>query len=748
MSQGVVRLKELLFDNESQTLSELQRRLDHLTTLNREGSEKLSNEVAELASREAGYRLELTQRLDEVFSRAGTLKRFQSSVSDVLDAALRDAEVERHGQLSEAIAPLVTKTIKTEIHNSQDDLVEALYPMTGRMVQAYVASAIKDMMSEINRRIEYNPVSLRLRSLTTGRSVAELALAESQRLDVEEIYLIRRGTGELVDRWPADSEGSNRDHMMSGVLTAINEFATEAFNVKGSAMRRLDVDDDQVYLRVSPSYLLAAKCKGTAHRSVEKIIDEEFLIALEKNVNRDEPQSDGTTDSDGAETDQQKPLAALAERLEGRIAARQEKLRKTAFNPAKFLLWLIVLGLAAWFGWTAYQTYLTEQTRATALSVIERNAALEGYPIDLTVEPYGEAMSVRGLTPSTAAKTNLLNDLEKALPNVEVSNGLTVVASADAKIQPEVDQLRRDVTGLSKAVPTEVSQLRAELRALRESVAREAVSRAMTRASGRLTGIAPDLDRLAANLTDATATQKARAVSNNIAAISSTLVAQNNATEPAMGTLSSTIADATQSIEQATRNLAGLVDQALAEAARNRAQAATADTAKEPSQSAIARQAETLALKSEQFATLVVAINQAANVKPAPIEQTERERLESFARSNAVFFSNATTYRNPSQATATLKSLVDLAREGSLLIRIVGYTDEQGTRQANVVLAQQRADAVYEDLISMGMPRNRIVAVGRADGSTLANNTGENSPNRRVQFEVGFAGEAVPRFNP
>ncbi|MEL7049297.1 MAG: hypothetical protein AAFO75_10125, partial [Pseudomonadota bacterium] len=282
MSQSVVKLKQLLFDSENQTLNELQNRIEHLGSTSREDRGRLSQEIEALASREAGYRLEMTRRLDEVFTRAGTLERFQESVASVLDQALKNAEVTRHGELSEAIAPLVTKTIKTEIHNSQDDLVEALYPMTGRMVQAYVSSAIKDMMDEINRRISQNQTMLRLRSITTGRSMAELALAETQKLDVEEIYLIRRGTGEILDRWPAAPSKGNVDHLVSGVLTAVNEVAAEAFHVKGDAMRRLEVDDDAVYLRVSPSYLLVAKCKGTAHDSVEKIIDEEFLLTLQE----------------------------------------------------------------------------------------------------------------------------------------------------------------------------------------------------------------------------------------------------------------------------------------------------------------------------------------------------------------------------------------------------------------------------------------------------------------------------------
>ena len=125
MSQSVDKLKELLFQPESDAIAAL------------------------------------SSRIEAVFDRAGTNERFQSSVATVLDGALREAEVARHEEVSTAIAPLIVKTVKTEIRNSTDDLVEALYPATGRMVKAYVASAIKDLTDQINRRLEANPSGFR-----------------------------------------------------------------------------------------------------------------------------------------------------------------------------------------------------------------------------------------------------------------------------------------------------------------------------------------------------------------------------------------------------------------------------------------------------------------------------------------------------------------------------------------------------------------------------------------------------------
>ena len=58
-----------------------------------------------------------------------------------------------HERLAEAMAPVVVETIHAELVNSRDKMVEALYPITGRLVSAYVANAFKDLLAETSRPV-------------------------------------------------------------------------------------------------------------------------------------------------------------------------------------------------------------------------------------------------------------------------------------------------------------------------------------------------------------------------------------------------------------------------------------------------------------------------------------------------------------------------------------------------------------------------------------------------------------------
>lgn len=74
-------------------------------------------------------------------------------------------------------------------------------------------------------------------------------------------------------------------------------------------------------------------------------------------------------------------------------------------------------------------------------------------------------------------------------------------------------------------------------------------------------------------------------------------------------------------------------------------------------------------------------------------------------------------------------------------IEIVGHTDAQGSDQDNLVLSQQRVDAVRTWMVAQGADGDRLVAVGKGETEPRADNStpeGRQS-NRRVEFIIsGF----------
>lgn len=658
MSKPVDRLKELLFDDE------------------------------------AKERQELANRIEAVFERAGTEERFRGAVARVLDTALHEAETERHHELSEAVAPLIVRTIRTEILNSRDEMVEALYPITGRMVKAYVASAIRDLAAQINRSVDSNPLMLRLRSVVSGKSIAELALADSAGLQLDGLYLIRRGTGELVCYWPQTSDDP-RNHVMSGVLAAINEFAGDAFGQDTNALRQIDVGDAHVYLRATPMYLLAARCNGLAPAAAERLIDDAFLSTIadyQARPSGDVPLSFGPQ------------LNRLSDELKTGFSGLATRERASGLSPAAVGLGALAAIALAYICWTAYASFNRNVARLAAISAIATQPSAKSYPISIDVGRYGERVALTGLTPNEAVKSGILADLRRSLPGSHVEDHLRALPSPEGDIGSAIEAT--------------------------------AVASALKRTAERLQQVRTDLPQLLAGL-DRPAD---RETVQRITALVKAATGEARDTASNLHKKPDAQAALAKSLQQSATDLVGLVSKEPAKDTVDPDATGTMDASRH------------LELAAERLAIVTAAMVQTNAVRrniPPPQPQivrapdiTDFERLAVWVRTHAIFFGDEVAYRDDAHAEATLDQLAKLMKGTEALVRIVGYTDVKGAADRNFTLSDSRARKVADALMSRGVPSTRLTAVGRNDTNQIAAGIGETSPNRRVEFELGFDGEA------
>ena len=711
MSQSVERLKELLFDSETTALQDLAQRLERVSESELKNKDELSRRIDGIADLDARARAELKAKLDEVYAQAGNTEQLTHSVSQIISEVLRRAEVERHAELSQSLAPLLVSTIKTELRNSQDQMVEALYPITGRLAKSYVASAIQDLTAQMNRRLEQNAVMLRLQSLATGRSVAELALASTNDFAVKELYLIRRGSGALIAHWP--ETGSNgREHAVSGVLAAVNEFANEAFSANEQNLRQIDLGGEIVYLRGSPVYLLAARCSGQAPAKIAQSVDDALLSAVERQLAIDAKMLPGSDTTAMTSAGLRDVGQTLTQEIEDQIKSNR---RSGATGALKFIATLVLLPLIGWLAWTWYGDYLVAQTRAVAERVIAAEPAMRGYPVRVAISGAGKQLTISGLTPSQEAKQRIVSVIKERLPATRVDDQTSVVAGSGIVV-PDVSP--------------ELARVHSEIAATRADLTSAALTRANNRAAARLDRAARDLKSAAALQTEGVDTASLQRIATSIEALRVSMGPSANHAE-------------------LTAHLSALSNELLTaiglpagpSAATNSALATSPEIA-----------AEQFAAETERIAALSSTIAAAKLLRPppapapvtvtVPAEPTARDKLEAWTRSHAVFFSADLDYRNAGETAQWLSELAALLKSAPLLVRIVGYTDETGASERNVKLAQQRAAKVRADLLALGTPESKLVTVGRASALDLSDMRGTGTPNRRVQFELGFEGEA------
>lgn len=156
--------------------------------------------------------------------------------------------------------------IQSEIRNSRDMMVEALYPVTGRLVAAAVADAFRNFVTSINERVDtmmsMHLWKLRLRSWITRRPLSELLLAEATRPQIRRILLLERGSGAVLAHWASDPADNDRSDLVSGMIAAITEFSSSVFESGSGELCTIDMGASRILLRGFARSIVAGEVTG------------------------------------------------------------------------------------------------------------------------------------------------------------------------------------------------------------------------------------------------------------------------------------------------------------------------------------------------------------------------------------------------------------------------------------------------------------------------------------------------------
>ncbi|MGD2186667.1 MAG: hypothetical protein PVI71_11095, partial [Desulfobacterales bacterium] len=174
-------------------------------------------------------------QLDELQRRMDTPQLRAKDVSSVLPEAisLRSSEDKK---IEMALEPITEAAIKSSIKKDRQVLVNALFPVMGPAIRKAIASAIQSMIQGFNKLLE-NSISTRglkwrLEALRTGKTFAEVVFLHTLEYQVEQLFLINRDSGLVLQHVVANTVVSQDPELVSGMLTAIKDFVQDSFGTE------------------------------------------------------------------------------------------------------------------------------------------------------------------------------------------------------------------------------------------------------------------------------------------------------------------------------------------------------------------------------------------------------------------------------------------------------------------------------------------------------------------------------------
>jgi len=291
----------------------------------------------------------MRQRLDNPSRRA-------EDVASVLAEAVR---LRSRGtsdlKLRRALQPLLEEALQLSVRSNPRMLADALFPIFGKAIRKAIASELDGMLQSLTQTLEqsfsWRSLQWRWESLTTGKPYAEIVVLRSLLYRVEQVFLIHRSSGLLLQHVAAYSvpAAETRDpEMVSGMLTALQDFSRDSISGAGSEpLENFRLGEVEVVLAYGPQAILAGFVRGVPPRKLNRVFQNALDTIEQKKAEALQAFSGDTS-----------PFDTCRPQLEACLLGRgQPDQRRSTSWGARALLFglpaLLLLALAGWWIYTA-----------------------------------------------------------------------------------------------------------------------------------------------------------------------------------------------------------------------------------------------------------------------------------------------------------------------------------------------------------------------------------------------------------
>lgn len=296
------------------------------------------------------------EKIEQITERLENSESFSSQVSDVLPEAFINSS-SKGGQLKEAMVPAVEDIVRISIERDTDKFAKALFPVIGPAIRKAISESMRQMLQSLNQMLESSlsvrGLMWRWQSIRTGVSFAEIVMLHSLVYRVEQVFLIHRGSGLLLNHLSHNNAARNDADLISSMLSAITDFVGDSFDVDaGEALDTVQFGELSIWLAQGPDTALALAIRGDAPAQL-RIVMQQTLEDIQTHFANSIANFDGDT----------KQLAATQPYLDACLQAQYSPPPKKLSLRAR-LIWttaliLIVFGLVSvWHDHHLQQQYV------------------------------------------------------------------------------------------------------------------------------------------------------------------------------------------------------------------------------------------------------------------------------------------------------------------------------------------------------------------------------------------------------
>jgi len=323
-----------------------------------------------------------------------------NEIANVLPDAVA-LSVMRSKKLPRALQPVIDASLKNSVQKNPKAFADAIFPALGPGIRKAIASTLMGMIQSLNQALNHSfslkGLKWRLEALKTRKPFAEVVLLNTLVFQVEQIFLIHKKTGIVLEHVVIEDAIIQDPDLVSGMLTAIQDFVKDSFSFNSDDdLETLRIGSDRtIWIEKGEYALIASVIRGTPPLDLrvqyQELIEE---IHIKSSAALEHFNGDPSL------------FAIFREALKDGLVSKA----KTEQKKISLLLWLILIVIFSFVFFWGFNTYQTHQLWLGYLSRLESQAGIAL----LSAEKKNQTYHIKGLhDPFAPDPDSLLKENEK-----------------------------------------------------------------------------------------------------------------------------------------------------------------------------------------------------------------------------------------------------------------------------------------------------------------------------------------------
>jgi hypothetical protein len=310
LQQALLRLSEPGFSHLrgqvqglQQELFSLQKELNILAGLRAQDAKSLDENLkktqahlqllqVQLSALDESLNTQILENHQQITAELQALEKHLTTPEQVIQTSLpafipvmAESAREKTNAFADGIAPVMGQAIRRQIDEDPDVVIEALSPVIGHAVARSIGSSMRELRRNIEVRLQQSfnlrGQVRRLQGRLRGMSDADILLNDALPYEIQRVFLIQRDTGLLLAEVSSSSTQLEDADLMSGMLTAIRDFARDAFGDARGELQEIQQGDLRILLEPGIRTYLAVVLSGIEPNGYNALLSE-TILALEK----------------------------------------------------------------------------------------------------------------------------------------------------------------------------------------------------------------------------------------------------------------------------------------------------------------------------------------------------------------------------------------------------------------------------------------------------------------------------------